>query len=689
MSNHLVNESSPYLLQHAQNPVDWYPWGDEALEKARREDKPIFLSIGYAACHWCHVMAHESFEDPDIAALMNAGFVSIKVDREERPDLDSIYMSFIVATTGGGGWPMSVFLTPDGKPFYGGTYFPPTRRHNLPAFSEVLETVTRLWSTRRAEILASSEDLTQSLLAQPGIQSNPQGLAPGMLEQAVRTIMKNYDWQNGGWGGAPKFPQPMLIDFLLRQGSRGDHASLDMAVHALRAMAQGGMYDVLGGGFARYSVDPTWLIPHFEKMLYDNAQLATVYLHAHLLTGEPFFGEVCQSTLDFVLREMTHSSGGFFSSLDADSEGEEGKYYLWTPAEIGVALPDPGDAELFKAAYGVSEAGNFESSEHNGRTILSRTLTDQQLSDQFQLDKVSISEKLAVLRKRLLAARNTRVRPGTDDKVLVSWNALMLVALAQAGCALEREDYLKAAIKNANFILENMFQDGYLMRSWRGGIAKQPAYLEDYAGLALALLALYQADPDPHWYQASLDLLDQMLKHFQDLSGGFFDTSDRHERLLFRPKEVQDNATPSGSAQAVLLLLELAAFEGRSDWRSLAEQMLSANLGMMLRYPSAFPQWWCAADFAVGPMHEVAIVGDPVNPVTQSLLKSIWKTYQPRMVMASSAYPPPPGSPVLLGDRPLLNGEPTGYVCQGFVCQQPVNDAMSMMDQLSGRVEPG
>ena len=485
---------------------------------------------------------------------------------------------------------------------------------------------------------------------------------------------------------APKFPQPMLLEFLLRQGSRGDKASLDMALHALQAMAQGGMYDVLGGGFARYSVDPTWLIPHFEKMLYDNAQLALVYLHAHQLTGEPFFREVCQSTLDFTLRELTHPDGGFFSSLDADSEGEEGKYYLWTPGEIREILTGPGDAELFLAAYGVDQSGNQDAP--LGHNVLHRTLSDESLARQFHLDEAAIPPRLAHLRRQLLGARTTRVRPGTDDKVLVSWNALMAVAFTEAGRVFDRQDYLAAALRNANFILEHMLVDGKLRRSWRQGVAKHDAYLEDYAGLGLALLALYQADPDPCWYRASLGYLENILLHFEHPTGGFFDTSDEHEVLLYRPRELQDNAVPSGNALAASLLLKLAAYEGRSDWRRLAEKMISSNLGMMLRYPSAFAQWWCAADFALGPGYELAVLGDPDDVATQALLQPLWRDYHPRLVLAASAYPPQAGSPALLNDRPLLNGKPTAYVCQGFVCQLPVNKPEEMLAQLHADEQP-
>jgi uncharacterized protein YyaL (SSP411 family) len=677
MPNHLAQENSPYLLQHAHNPVDWYPWGRLALEKAQREDKPIFISIGYAACHWCHVMSHESFEEPSIANVLNSSFISIKVDREERPDLDSIYMNFVLATTGSGGWPLNVFLTPEGKPFYGGTYFPLYRSHNLPSFREVLDMVVRLWRTDRAAILQSSENLTRSLQAHPAARAGDAALDQAVLQQAVQTVSQSYDWHNGGWGGAPKFPQPMLIEFLLRQATRNNQASLAMAVHALRAMAQGGMYDVLGGGFARYSVDPTWLIPHFEKMLYDNAQLARVYLHAYQLTGDLFFKQVCEATLDFILRELANPAGGFYTSLDADSNGKEGMYYLWTMEQVRSAFTDPQDTHLFIAAYAVSQEGNFY-----GQNILRRTQTDEQLAQQFHLDANSIRSRLAGLRRQLLELRSTRPRPATDDKVLVAWNALALGAFAEAGRVFGRRDYSEAAIRNGNFILENMQAGGRLFRSWREGRALLPAYLEDYAGLGLALLALYQADPQPRWYRAAIQLLDQVLGHFSDPSGGFFDTSDDHQDLIYRPKELQDNAVPSGAAQALTLLAISAAYEGRSDWRSLAEATLTSQLNQVLLYPSAFAYWLCAADFILGPVHEVAVVGELADPATQKLLLPLTRKYLPRLVLAASGYPPAAGSPALLDDRPLFNDKPTAYVCQDFVCRQPVNDPDAMLEQL-------
>jgi len=679
MPNHLTNENSPYLLQHAHNPVDWYPWGEEALAKAKVENKPIFLSIGYAACHWCHVMEHESFEDPETAAFMNENFVSIKVDREERPDLDSIYMQATTAMTGSGGWPMSVFLTPDLRPFYAGTYFPPVRRYNMPSFKDVLLGLAKVWQEERGEVDRVSSQVLQHI--QPQMQERDRNaVSQETLEAATKSLLESYDWGHGGWGSAPKFPQPMTIEYLLRRGtidSPQREQILKASQHVLDAMSRGGMYDVVGGGFARYSVDNFWRTPHFEKMLYDNAQLALAYLHGYLVTGVVKYRRVCEETLDFILREMTHPDGGFYSSLDADSEGEEGRFYVWAQGEILETLGS--GFEFFKAAYGITPQGNWE-----GKTILQRALDDSSLATRFKLDLETAPIKLADCHSKLLTARNTRVRPGADDKVLVMWNALALSAFAEAGRYLNRKDYLDAAIRNAHFLMDNLYIDDRLLRSWREGQAKHNAYLEDYAGLTHALLTLYQSDPNPAWYATALKMGDEMVAHFADPNGGFFDTRDDHETLLIRPRDIQDNATPSGNALAATALLELAAYGDRSDWRGVAEAMLASIQNAIMRYPTAFAQWLCAADFAVGPTHEVAIVGDLTNPKTQELLKTLWKSFRPRQVTAISIHPPEPGSSALLNDRPLLNGRPTAYVCQGFVCLQPVNSPSEMESQLTG-----
>jgi len=677
MPNHLANENSPYLLQHASNPVDWYPWGPAALGRARDENKPIFLSIGYAACHWCHVMAHESFEDPQTAALMNQHFVNIKVDREERPDLDSIYMTATQAMTGSGGWPMSVFLTPDLEPFYAGTYFPPVGRFNLPSFREVLLALANAWRDDPEKVIQSGRKITAHLQAQTPSSRDTLELSGEHLAGVTDRLQEGYDWEHGGWGQAPKFPQPMIIEFLLRRSTRGDQTAKEMSTHALKAMARGGMYDVVGGGFARYSVDNLWRTPHFEKMLYDNAQLALVYLHAYLVAGKVRFRRVCEETLDFILREMTHPGGGFYSSLDADSEGQEGKFYLWTDGELREVLAE--DYEFFQSAYGVTGAGNFE-----GRTILQRALDDSALAARFDLDIPTVAAKLAGCHAKLLSRRNERVRPGTDDKILASWNALALMAFAEAGRYLKREDYTKAAIRNARFLLENLTQDGRLLRSWREGQVRHNAYLEDHAGLVLGLLSLYQTDPDTEWYASALQLAGEMAAHFKDPQGGFFDTRDDHETLLIRPKDLQDNATPSGNALAAMALLELEAYGDNPKWEDLVQTMLTANLETILRYPTAFPQWLCAADFALGPVHQVAVIGDPGDPKTQAMLEVLWKDYRPRQVAAVSPYPPRPGSPPLLQDRPLQKGQPTAYVCREFVCRLPTNHPAELEAQLSG-----
>lgn len=679
MSNRLANENSPYLLQHATNPVNWYPWGEEALEKARREDKPIFLSVGYAACHWCHVMEHESFEDADTAEIMNQHFVNIKVDREERPDIDAIYMQAVVAMTGQGGWPMSVFLTPEGKPFYGGTYFPPEPRYRMPAFRQVLLSIAQIWRDERGKILHSTQTLTQQLqqtLRAPNTAEN--GISLQTLEQAATQLAQTYDEQYGGWGQAPKFPQPMAIEFLLRQATRGNQKALEIATHALRAMAKGGIYDVVGGGFARYSVDTHWLVPHFEKMLYDNAQLALVYLHAYLLTKDAFFRRICQETLDFILREMTHPQGGFYSSLDADSEGEEGKFYVWTHEQIQEAIADPQDVVFFIAAYGVKRSGNFE-----GKNILQRVLNDAQLADEFDFPLDAVPRKLAQQHALLLEKRAGRIRPGADDKILTFWNALMLTAFAEAGRYLYRNDYTQVARRNAAFLLENLYRQGRLLRSWRNGQAKHNAYLEDYASLILALLALYQTDSNLRWYTQAQKLGDEMLAHFSDPAGGFFDTRDDHEALLLRPKGLQDNATPSGNALAATALLQLAAYGLNTQWYDRAETMLAALAPNMARYPTGFAQWLCASDQAIGPSTEVAIIGAYDDPNTHQLLAALWQTYRPRTLAAHSADPAPATIPEILKNRPPKNQRATAYVCRGFTCQNPVNDPAEMLAQLN------
>ncbi len=679
MPNRLADATSPYLLQHKDNPVDWYPWGEAALKRAKDEDRPIFLSIGYAACHWCHVMAHESFEDPAVAALMNASFINVKVDREERPDLDSIYMSAVVALTGQGGWPMSVFLTPSGAPFFGGTYFPPEPRHGMPAFSQVLRGVHEAWIQRRDEVLAGSADIVRHL--QSSALSSPEPGAPTLddLAGAVRALWQTYDGRLGGWGGAPKFPQPMTIEFLLRfHVLTGDAVPLDMALTTLRAMARGGMYDQLGGGFHRYSVDARWLVPHFEKMLYDNAQLARVYLHAWQLTHDPEFERVTIEILDYVLNEMTDPAGGFYASQDADSEGEEGRFFVWTAAEIDSALGP--DSALFKRVYGVTPGGNFE-----GSTILSRVEASAAAAAALGIDADQAETRLARARTALFERRITRVHPGLDDKVLAGWNGLMLAALAEAGAGLGRQDYLAAARRNGDFLLSEMrTADGRLRRSWRRGEARLAAYLEDYAGVADGLLALYQATFDARYFSAARALADHALKHFGAAAGGFFDTADDHEVLVLRPRDVQDNATPSGSALLTTVLLRLAAFTGEAGYADAALSALGAVTPFLARYPTGFAQWLSAAAFDLAGAHEVALVGERRDPRLEALLAEVGSTYRPFLVLAhsQSGAEPSDGVPLLEG-RGLVDGSPAAYVCRSFVCRAPVASPAALKQALA------
>ncbi len=674
MPNHLVHENSPYLQQHASNPVDWYPWGQEALACARSENKPIFLSIGYAACHWCHVMERESFEDLRTAELLNSDFVAIKVDREQRPDLDSIYMRATNALTGSGGWPMSVFLTPDLRPFYAGTYFPPVPRHNLPAFTDVLKSIALAWRERPGEMNRLGEEVLAHLRnAAP--QDSKRPLDAKALTDAEDTLIQGYDREYGGWGTAPKFPQPMVIDFLLRRAaSNGDHGSnaSEVALHALGAMARGGMYDVVGGGFSRYSTDEFWRVPHFEKMLYDNAQLALAYLHAWQWSGRSLYKRIVIETLDFVSRELADPAGGFYSSLDADSEGTEGKFYVWTTDELRPALADDALFELFVAAYRLTAAGNWD-----GKTVLHRSLDDASLAAQFKTDQRFIRERLTEGHRRLLEVRASRTRPATDDKVICAWNGLMLSAFAQAGRFLDDEAqsrrYRAVATRNAHFLLEELRPGGQLRRVWRAGASSPGVFLDDFAALILGLLDLYESDFDNQWFTAAEDLALEMISRFSDPEGGFFDTPIDADPLPIRPKDLQDNATPSGNALACEALLKLAALGSEPTFRDRAEQALKLVSGDLARFPMAFGHWLNAADFANAGAQQLAIIYPPGSK-PDLLLKTADADFRPNLVVAASEFPPARGSPGVLSGRAVVDSLPTAYLCEHFTCKLPVND---------------
>ena len=677
--NRLAQETSPYLLQHRDNPVDWYPWGPDALERARAEDRPIFLSIGYAACHWCHVMEHESFEDEETAADLNRSFVSVKVDREERPDLDAIYMDAVQALTGQGGWPMSVFLTPDGRPFYGGTYFPNERRYGMPAFRDVLAALERAWREQRAEVESSAARLAEAIdrgsrLASAPIE--PDEAFAGRLERAVGALRGAFDPVNGSWGGAPKFPQPMTIEFVLRMWTRGgDPEALEMARTTLERMAAGGIHDQVGGGFHRYATDAIWLVPHFEKMLYDNALLATAYLHAWQATGDSHYLAVSRRTLDYLLREMTTDEGAFAASQDADTEGHEGLTYVWTLRELEPILRE--DAPLFAAAYDVTPVGNWE-----GSSIPRRVLDDARLAERFGMTEEDVSSRLERARSALLSAREKRPQPPRDDKALAGWNGLAIGAFAQAGAMLEEPRYVAAAERAAGFLLGALRPDGRLRRSYKDGRASHQGVLEDHANLADGLLSLYEATGEGRWFSAARELVDQILAHFRAPDGGFFDTADDHETLITRPRSLQDNAVPSGSAMATLALLRLAALTGESSYRDAAEASLRLVADLAPRYPTAFAQWLSALDLAVGPIDEIAIVGEPLREDVQGLARVTREGFRPRQVLALG--PPGAGADVpLLADRSELDGRATAYVCRGFVCDRPVTDPAELRARLA------
>ncbi len=654
-------------MQHAENPVDWYPWGDEAFEKARSENKPVLLSIGYSACHWCHVMAHESFEDEQIAELMNENFVNIKVDREERPDLDQIYMNAVQMMTHHGGWPMTVFLTPDAVPFYGGTYFPPEDRYNMPGFPRILMGVAEAYRDRQDDIRETGTSLVNELNRLSASGGSDFPVEPELLDAAYAGIIRNYDSINGGFGGAPKFPPAMTLEFLLRTYARtGNRDALEMVSHTCRKMANGGMYDQLGGGFHRYSTDARWLVPHFEKMLYDNALLSRLYLHYFQVSEEPLAREVVQGILDYVLREMTHAEGGFYSTQDADSEGHEGKFFVWSMDEIRAALGEK-DAQIFSAYYNITEAGNFE-----GKNIPNVTRAVDPES------RASLEQS----KRKLFELRERRVKPDRDEKVLTAWNGLMMASFAEAGVVLSRPDYTNAARRNAEFVLAKLRRDGALLRTWKDGRAKFNAYLEDYAFLIEGLVTLFETTGESRWLSEALTLTERMVKEFwDDEGGGFFFTGKSHENLIVRSKDYFDNATPSGNSVAALVLLRLATLTDNESYRNLATAVLREVGDQIRRYPSGFGYALSAADFLLSTPKEIAIVGKDAADISL-LLAETWRRYLPNKVVAPSFEGETTAIP-LLENRPPVNGLPTAYVCENYTCQQPVTNVSALRDQLN------
>ena len=682
--NRLAAETSPYLLQHAGNPVDWYPWGPEAFERARREERPVLLSVGYSACHWCHVMERESFEDPGIAGLMNELFVNVKVDREERPDVDQIYMQAVQAMTGRGGWPMTVFLTPDGVPFYGGTYFPPVDRHGMPGFPRLLEAVAEAYRARRGEVVDSGRQLLEHMRQSERLRRSATILTDEVLLAAYQHLAAEFDEREGGLGQAPKFPQPMTWDFLLRFWRRtGNPRALEMVRTTLTRMARGGMYDQVGGGFHRYSVDARWLVPHFEKMLYDNAQLATLYLRAWLATRDGEYRRVAEETLDYLLREMAHPAGGFFSATDADSEGEEGRFFVWSPAAIREAVGDPAAAEAALAYWGVAAGPNFE-----GHSILHVPEEPAAVAARLGVAPERLAELVGRARQALYAARAGRVPPGLDDKVLASWNGLAMAAFAEAGAALARPDYVAAAVRAAELVTGAMIVEGRLRRSWKDGQARIRGYLEDHAMVGVGLLAVYEATFDRRWLDASHRLLEAALPLFHDAAvGGFYDTGTDQEALVVRPRNLFDNAVPCGSSVAIEWLLRLGIVLGEPRYESVAMEALRPMADLMSRHPSGFGRYLGGLDFHLGPVAEVALVWPGGSGGPDGLYRAVVERYLPNRVVVGAAEAEGAGSDLpLLTGRPAVGGAPTAYVCRQYVCQAPVTDPAALAAQLEAGV---
>ncbi|MGH2595393.1 MAG: thioredoxin domain-containing protein [Actinomycetota bacterium] len=676
-ANRLAGETSPYLLQHAHNPVDWYPWGPEALERARAEDKAILLSIGYAACHWCHVMERESFEDDGTAALMNEHFVSIKVDREERPDLDAIYMDAAQAMTGSGGWPLTAFLSPDGKPFFAGTYFPPVPQHGLPSFRQVLNGIAEAWRDRREELVAQGTNIADHIARVGRLSGSREPLTDLVTRSAFARLHQVFDSEHGGFGGAPKFPQPMTIEFVLRCAVRGWMPATQIVTTTLDRMAEGGIYDHLGGGFARYSTDAEWHVPHFEKMLYDNAQLARLYTRAWQVTRNNRYRRVAMETLEYLLREMQHPEGGFFSSQDADSEGVEGKFFAWSWAEL-VESVGPAVA----ACFGATPDGNWE-----GTNVLWRPKTIAQVATELDVPPDELAAQVADARATLFGIREGRVRPATDDKVLCAWNGLAIGALAEAGRVFGKADFVNTAVRSADFILTHLRDDrGRLLRSWRNGSAGKPGFADDHATMAAACLTLYETTFEVRWIEQALSLADDLLRLFRDDErGGFFQTGSDAEVLVLRPKELYDNATPSGNSVAAEVLLRLALLTGDARYENAGLSALRLVRDAMAGAPTGFGQALCALDLSVGPAHEVAIIGDPTANETRALAAEVTDTvYRPNVVLAVAGPDDERAalSVPLLRDRGMNNGESTAFVCERFACKLPVSDPVSLREQL-------
>jgi uncharacterized protein len=701
LSNHLISEKSPYLQQHAHNPVDWYPWGEEAFEKARNENKPIFLSIGYSTCHWCHVMERESFENNDIAELLNRSFVPVKVDREERPDVDHIYMTYVQAATGSGGWPMSVFLTPDRTPFFGGTYFAPDNRYGQPGFGTILERIAATWRVKHDEIMQSSGEVIEQLkrISQP---TSAESTTPdrATLDSTFQYFRRTFDSKNGGFGEAPKFPRPVALNFLFRYHALTSRAeALQMPLETLRAMAQGGMHDQLGGGFHRYSVDERWFVPHFEKMLYDQAQLVVSYIEAYQLTHDEFYATVARSTLDYVLRDMTHPDGGYYSAEDADSvidpanpkEKGEGAFYLWTAQELAQLL-DERTAQLFAYRFGVEPDGNVHNDPHGeftGKNILYVRHTIEETAQNFHLSEETTKSLLAKAVPQLLEARSQRIRPHLDDKILTSWNGLMISAFAKAAQTLDEPRYLLAAQRAIEFILSYMYNPatGILLRRFRDGDAAIPGFLDDYAFITAALLDLYESDFNPTHLERAIAITAKTHELFEDSStGAFFTTAAGDASLVLRMKDDYDGAEPSGNSLALSNLLRLAHITDRAEYRDAAERTLRALSPKMTSQPVAVPQMLVALQYSQATKREVVIAGDPQRELTQAFLRKVRTSFQPNTVVllvdseatreALAKYFP------AITNMREINGKPTAYVCQNYTCQLPTNEISKFIELL-------